>query len=116
MADILEARSRLTSRYQTTIPEAVRRALRLGKGETIRFVVRDDGEVVLRREEAEAGVRDPALVPFLDLLARDIADHPERLQAVTPDWADNLHRLVEGVEIDLDAPLEEDEDPPEDAT
>lgn len=47
-----EAESTLTERYQTTVPEIVRRALRLGKRDKIRFTLRPDGDVVLRRASA----------------------------------------------------------------
>ena len=47
MPATLEAESTLTDRYQTTVPETVRRALRLGKRDKIHYTVRPSGEVVL---------------------------------------------------------------------
>ena len=47
MAAPLELESTLTDRYQTTVPDAVRRALKLGKRDKIRYLVRPDGRVVL---------------------------------------------------------------------
>lgn len=48
---------------------------------------------------------------FLDFLDRDIAAHPERLQALDPQFVEYIRALVGDIEIDLDAPLpEEDED------
>ena len=44
--------STLTDRYQTTVPETVRRALRLGKRDKIHYTIRPDGEVVLTRATA----------------------------------------------------------------
>jgi antitoxin PrlF len=41
--------SKLTSKYQTTIPAAVRDALLLEKGDSIVFEVGDDGVIVLRK-------------------------------------------------------------------
>jgi antitoxin PrlF len=41
--------SKLTSKYQTTVPAPVRRALDLGKGDTIVFETEDDGTVTLRK-------------------------------------------------------------------
>jgi AbrB family looped-hinge helix DNA binding protein len=38
----------LTSKGQLTLPKAIRDLLRLGAGDRIDFVVRDDGTVVLR--------------------------------------------------------------------
>ena len=49
MAATLELESTLTDRYQTTVPDAVRRALKLGKRDKIRYLVRSDGRVVLTR-------------------------------------------------------------------
>src|SRR3546814_4393060 len=67
---ILESESTLTERYQTTIPAAVRKALRLQKHDKIVFKVTPDGKVELERA---GGEEDPALGRFLGLLARDIA-------------------------------------------
>jgi antitoxin PrlF len=100
----LQVESTLTDRYQTTVPETVRRALRLGKRDKIHYTIRADGEVVLTRSTAGEG-DDPALAPFLDFLARDIADHPERLRAVDAGLAHRIRALVGGVEVALDAPL-----------
>jgi antitoxin PrlF len=47
MSAPLEAESTLTDRYQTTVPETVRRALRLKKRDKIRYTIRSSGEVVL---------------------------------------------------------------------
>ena len=105
----LDAESTLTDRYQTTVPETVRRALRLGKRDKIRYTIRPDGEVVLTRAERDEGA-DPALVAFLGLLARDISAHPERLQAVDADLVERIRTLVVGVEVDLDAPLSADDE------
>ena len=71
MSATLEVESTLTDRYQTTVPETVRRALRLGKRDKIHYAIQSTGEVVLTRAaDAEA---DPVIGQFLDFLARDIA-------------------------------------------
>ncbi|HXF45100.1 MAG TPA: type II toxin-antitoxin system PrlF family antitoxin [Burkholderiaceae bacterium] len=44
----VSATSRLTEKYQATIPLPVRRALRLDKGDRVAFEIRG-GEVILRR-------------------------------------------------------------------
>lgn len=108
MAASLQVESTLTDRYQTTVPETVRRALRLGKRDKIQYTIRPDGEVVLSRAAAGEG-DDPALLPFLDFLARDLADHPGRLQAVDAGLAQRIQALVGGVEVDLDTPLPADD-------
>lgn len=104
MPATLEAESTLTDRYQTTVPETVRRALRLGKRDKIRYTIRSNGEVVLTSAVVGAGT-DPALAPFLGFLARDLSKHPERLRALDAPLRRRLQALVGGVEIDLDAPL-----------
>ena len=72
MAAILEVESTLTDRYQTTVPETVRRALQLGKRDKIHYTIRPGGEVVLTRAESTEE-DDPVLGAFLGFLSRDIA-------------------------------------------
>lgn len=109
MPATLQVESTLTDRYQTTVPETVRRALRLGKRDKIHYTIRPDGEVVLTRAVAGES-EDPVLAPFLGFLARDLAEHPERLQAVDAGLAQRIRALVGSVEIDLDAPLSADDE------
>jgi antitoxin PrlF len=109
MPATLEAESTLTDRYQTTVPETVRRALRLRKRDKIHYTIRPDGEVVLTRAAPGDG-DDPALAPFLGFLARDMAAHPERIRAVNAELAQRIQALVGGVEVDLDAPLSADDE------
>lgn len=104
MATTLEVESTLTSRYQTTVPETVRRALRLKKRDKIHYTIRPDGEVVLSRV-ALAEEDDPVLGRFLDFLASDIAGHPNRLQAVDAGLVQRIHALVGGLDVDLDIAL-----------
>lgn len=109
MPATLEVESTLTDRYQTTVPETVRRALKLGKRDKIHYTIRPDGEVLLTRA-APAEVDDPVLGQFLGFLARDIASHPERLQSVDAGLVQRIQSLVGGVEVDLDAPLSADDE------
>lgn len=105
----LEVESTLTDHYQTTVPETVRRALRLGKRGKIHYTIRPGGEVVMTRV-AVAEDDDPVLGQFLCFLARDIASHPERLQAVDAGLVKRLNTLVGGIEGDLDATLSADDE------
>ncbi|WP_103035892.1 type II toxin-antitoxin system PrlF family antitoxin [Castellaniella caeni] len=107
MSAIFEVESTLTDRYQTTVPETVRRALRLGKRDKIRYIIRSSGEVVLTRADA-AEVNDPVLGQFLGFLARDIASHPERLQAIDATFVRRLQSLTGDIEVDLDVALPAD--------
>ena len=109
MPATLDVESQLTDRYQTTVPETVRRALRLGKRDKIHYSIRPSGEVVLTRAESSEG-DDPVLRQFLGFLARDIASHPERLRAVDAGLVQRLQSLVGGIEVDLDAALSADDE------
>ena len=48
---------------------------------------------------------DPLIGEFLGFLSRDIAKHPERLQAVGDSLVKRIHSLVGGIEVDLDTVL-----------
>lgn len=109
MPATLDVESTLTDRYQTTVPETVRRALRLGKRDKIHYTIRPSGEVVLTRAEAFEG-DDPVLGQFLGFLARDLASHPERLRAVDAGLVQRLQSLVGGIEVNLDAALSADDE------
>jgi len=104
MAATLEVESTLTDRYQTTVPETVRRALKLGKRDKIHYSIRPDGEIVLTRARAAEG-EDPVIGQFLGFLARDISTHPEQLQSIDTDLMQRIRSLVGSVEVNLDAPL-----------
>jgi len=86
--------STLTDRYQTTVPESVRRALKLGKRDKIQYEIRASGEVVLTRvTKAEEG-DDPVLGAFLAFLARDIAQQPDRLKPLDQAFVQRLQSLT----------------------
>lgn len=109
MAATVEVESTLTDRYQTTVPETVRRALQLGKRDKIHYTIRPGGEVVLTRACGAEG-EDPVLAQFLAFIARDIASHPEHLQAVDAGLVERLQSLVGGVDVDLGAALSADDE------
>ena len=109
MSVTLEVESTLTDRYQTTVPETVRRALQLSKRDKIHYTILPGGEVVLSRVEPNEE-SDPVLGSFLGFLARDIAKHPERLQAIDASFVQRLQSLTGGIEVDLDADLSADDE------
>jgi antitoxin PrlF len=109
MPATLEVESTLTDRYQTTVPEMVRRSLRLGKRDKVHYSIRPNGEVVLSRAEV-SGNDDPVLGQFLSFLSRDMAEHPERLQALDAGFVQRLQSLTTGIEVDLEAPLSADDE------
>jgi antitoxin PrlF len=100
--------STLTDRYQTTVPEPVRKALGLSKRDKICYTIEPDGKVWLSRVEQTES--DPVIEEFLNFLARDMEKNPQHLQAVSSDLVKHVQSLASGVEVNLDAPLlDEDE-------
>lgn len=100
--------SKLTDRYQTTVPGNVRRHLGLDRGDRIRWSV--DGEGLVRIHPIREGDPDPALGAFLDLLETDIREHPERLQTLDGGLLARAEALVGDIEVDLDAPLDPEDE------
>lgn len=110
MPTTLDVESTLTERYQTTVPETVRRALGLKKRDKIHYSIRANGEVVLSRAE-EADEEDPVLGAFLAFLAHDIASHPERLVPLSDELLASMKKAAhEAGDIDFDAPLSADDE------
>jgi len=105
---ILITESTLTDRYQTTVPDAVRKALHLGKREKIRYTIQPDGNVLLSR--ADQDETDPVLGSLLTFLANDIQANPQRLKVATPELVSRIQTLVGGIEVDLDAPLDDEDE------
>ncbi len=103
MPTALEVESTLTDRYQTTVPESVRRALRLGKRDKIHYAIQATGEVLLTR--AAAPEADPVIGKFLDFLAGDMAAHTQRLQRIDMSLVQLGRELTADVMFDMDAPL-----------
>ena len=101
---VLEIESALTDRYQTTVPDAVRRALKLRKRDRIVYRVLEDATVVLARKSAR-DEDDPVVSRFLAFLARDLDAHPERIRAVDQGLVERIGSLVGNANIDLDTPL-----------
>lgn len=108
MATTFDVESTLTERYQTTVPETVRRALGLKKRDKIHYSIRPGGEVILTR--AEATEDDPVVGQFMEFLARDIATNPQRLKVVDAQLVARLDALVGDVDIDLDQSLSADDE------
>jgi antitoxin PrlF len=103
MPATFELESTLTDRYQTTVPDGVRRALKLGKRDRIRYLVQSNGSVVLQRaDEAD----DPVLGSFLDFLSRDIATHPQHVHAIDAGLAKRMRTLTKNMKVDLKAVLD----------
>ncbi|MEA5418284.1 type II toxin-antitoxin system PrlF family antitoxin [Spirulina sp. CCNP1310] len=101
--------STLTDRYQTTVPEPVRKALGLNKRDKICYTIQPNGKVWISRA-GQTEENDPVLGKFLNFLAQDIEQNPQQIRAMSSDLASHVQSLVSGVDLDLDAPLlDEDE-------
>jgi antitoxin PrlF len=96
--------STLSNCYPITLPQALPGALRHGKGGKIQSNIHPSGELLLSRVACQE-TDDPLLGQFLDFLVGDMADHPERLQAVDARFVQRLQSLVGGIEIDLNLSL-----------
>lgn len=107
MPALLEEVSTITAKGQTTIPKSVRQALGVDYGGKIAFRVDAHG-VSVRRADAEHD--DPAIDRFLTFLAEDIKRRPEVLATLSPALAERIAALTDGVEVDLDAPIDGDVD------
>lgn len=99
----LEAESSLTDRYETTVPQAVRRALGLRPHDTVRYRICPSGEVVLTRATSPRS-GDPVRGPLLETLTPDMAaSAPERFRAVDAECVQRLQSLVGGTDADRGA-------------
>ncbi|MGL6341664.1 MAG: type II toxin-antitoxin system PrlF family antitoxin [Waterburya sp.] len=105
---VIEVESTLTDRYQTTIPASVRNVLGLSKKDKICYVIHQDGTVTIAKNNV--GKEDLALAKFLDFLAADIQTSPQNIKAVNSNLKRRVDKLVAGVEVDLDQPLNEEDD------
>jgi antitoxin PrlF len=103
-----QAESTLTDRYQTTIPDSVRKALGLNKRDKIHYTISPNGQVIISRvDEPE---NDPVLGKFLSFLAEDMNKNPQHIRAISHDLVDRVRSLVADVELDLDAPLSDEDE------
>ena len=108
MSPLLYSDSTLTNRYQTTVPNIIRKALRLEKKDKIRYTVQPDGSVIMSR--ANQAENDPVLAKFLTFLADDISQNPQNVSAIDSNLLDRVRPLVSDVEIDLDSPLSDEDE------
>jgi antitoxin PrlF len=109
MSDVQAPRfeATLTDKYQSTVPAAVRQALHLGKRDKIAYVIRG-GQVILEKAETQDDQVDPAVQAFLSFLEREMTTNPQRLKPFGGETTRRSAELVEGVEVDLGAPLEDE--------
>jgi antitoxin PrlF len=100
--------STLTDRYQTTVPDPIRKVLGLNKRDRIAYTIESDGRVTISR--AKEPESDPILEQFLNFIARDIEQNPQHIKAISADLVERIRDLVDGVDLDLDAPLSDEDE------
>ena len=99
----------VTEKGQTTVPKSVRDALGLGHGDRISFSIDENRRVSIERHEED--VADPVIESFLEFLAKDMRDHPEKSIVDIPEaLKGRIERLTQGMTVDLDMPIEGDVD------
>jgi antitoxin PrlF len=103
---LVSAESTLTDRYQTTIPEVVRKALGLGKRDRLEFLLDETGAVRIKKAQDLEEHEDPTLMAFLDLLAKDIDENPQNIRELDESFWQAIDKLTEGVEVDMDEKLD----------
>lgn len=105
---VLQAESTLTERYQTTIPQDIRKVLKLDKRDKISYTICADGVVKISRAVEEEV--DPVMSKFLLFLDNDIAENPHTVKPLASSLKERMLSLVEGVEYDIDAPLPDEDE------
>jgi antitoxin PrlF len=100
--------STLTDRYQTTIPDPIRKALGLNKRDKICYTIESDGRVVISR--ADQTDSDPIIGQFLNFLAQDIEKNPQHVKVLSTALVSRVQALVADIEIDLDATLTDEDE------
>ena len=90
-----------------TVPAAIRKMLALGKRDQVVFRGLADGTVVIAKKAPDED--DPVIGKFLEFLARDMAREPARIRPVPRSLVSRAKALVKGVDVDIDAPLPDDE-------
>lgn len=95
-------RSKITSKSQTTVPRGVRQALGVGPGDELGYIIEGDRAVLVKVTDED---QDEALGAFLDLLERDIRQHPERIRGISPELVARVRDLTSQDRVDLDEPI-----------
>ena len=67
---IIQEVATMTTKGQITLPRTIRQALGVHAGAKVAFKLREDGQIIVSRADAEH--EDPTIGAFLDLLAGDI--------------------------------------------
>jgi antitoxin PrlF len=92
----IESTAKLTTKSQTTLPIAVRKALSVGPEDKIVFTIMDGGRVEVRK--ADTGQEDPVVSKYLTFLQEDMLKNPRKLSVLQRDPV--LRDLLNGVETE----------------
>lgn len=95
----IENFAKLTSKSQTTLPIAVRKALSVGPEDRIVFTILEGGKVEVRK--AVEPDSDPVIRKYLAFLERDMLDNPQKLNPIRLTSSGNLLEGVETEDFDL---------------
>jgi antitoxin PrlF len=97
--------SKVTERNQTTLPSSVRTVLGLEPGGQIGYVIEGNDVRLVNASRMEH--EDPILDGFLDFIARDMKNHPEKLATLPTALIARARELTAGVKVDHDAALDD---------
>lgn len=104
---VIEERSTITAKGQTTVPKAVRQVLGVKEGDEISFRVEGQRVTVVPVGTTH---EDPVVGKFLSFLAKDIEQRPEAVVPLSKDFASRMKKLVKGTKVDLNEPIDGDVD------
>jgi len=102
---VIEEKSTITAKGQTTVPKVVREALGVRAGDQIAYRVDSEGNVVLVRSEDASD--ESAVDSFLAFLSNDIKCRPQAVTHLSDEAAERRRALVAGVKADPDADFSE---------
>lgn len=99
MVAVLEKAVTVYKKGQTTLPVEVRHALDVVPGDSVTFLVDDNGAVQLRK--TDDGV-DPVTEAFLHFLAEEMKDRPSGVRPLTTSLEQRLREITAATQIDRD--------------
>lgn len=104
---IIEVKSTITTKGQTTVPKAVRQVLGVKDGDEIAFRVEGERVTVVA---AGATHEDPVVGKFLAFLAKDLEKHPANLKPLSKAFAGRMASMLKGTKVGIEAPIDGDVD------
>ena len=97
MKIIYQTESTMTSKYQTTIPEPVRSALKLKQRDKLRYSVLDDGSVLIEKLTSDIDEEnDPVISRFLSFIEKGMEEQPELIRPASTSRYARYRKLAEG--------------------